>query len=102
MGRPAGGSSVTSRWICPVCGYPGLTEPPRSDNGGGSYDICWSCGFEFGVTDDDRGYTYGDWRARWIGRGMPWDSTNLRPPPEGWDPGRQLEILLRGESDSDK
>jgi hypothetical protein len=76
-------SAVTAeRYTCPVCGYPDLTEPPRSSDGG-SYEICWSCGFEFGVTDDDRGYSYEDWRQQWIDRGMPWESQVLRPPPPG-------------------
>ena len=43
---------------CPVCGYPGLDEPPRTEESGASYEICPSCGFEFGVTDEDRGISY--------------------------------------------
>jgi hypothetical protein len=77
-------------YICPVCGYPDLDDPPRSPGSGGSYEICPSCGFEFGVTDDDRGFTYTTWRARWIGLGMPWDSIGTAPPPDGWDPRAQL------------
>jgi hypothetical protein len=82
-------------YVCPVCGFPELQEPPRSARTrGGSYEICPSCGFEFGVTDDDRGFTYDQWRQRWIGRGMPWESAALRPAPEGWDPRSQLQRLL--------
>ena len=88
--------TAEERYTCPVCGYPDLTEPPRSDDGGGSYEICWSCGFEFGVTDDDLGYTYEVWRQGWIDRGMPWDSATLRPPPPGWDARLQLRQLLGG------
>jgi hypothetical protein len=61
---------MSARYVCPVCGYPDLTEPPRSPDGGGSYEICYSCGFEFGVTDDDLGFTYESWRSRWIERGI--------------------------------
>ncbi len=76
---------------CPVCGYLGLAEPPRSPtSGGGSYEICPSCGFEFGVTDDDRGYTYDDWRKEWIAQGAPWRSGGIESPPAGWDPQAQL------------
>ena len=75
---------------CPVCGYPALAEPPRSRSGGGSYEICPSCGFEFGVTDDDRGYSYVDWRRRWVDSGMPWASEGIEPPPADWDPSAQL------------
>lgn len=79
---------------CPVCGYVGLDEPPRSPNtGGGSYEICPSCGFQFGVTDDDRGISYDEWRDRWIARGMPWDSADIEAPPAGWNPSEQLSRL---------
>lgn len=84
---------MTERYTCPACGYPDLTEEPRTESGG-SYEICWSCGFEFGVTDDDLGYDYDAWRAQWIERGMPWDSAPLHPAPGGWDPRIQLERLL--------
>lgn len=60
--------------------------------GGGSYEICPCCRFEFGVTDDDRGFTYGLWRKRWIDEGKPWRST-VQPPPEGWDPDDQLATI---------
>lgn len=63
----------------------------------GSYEICWSGGFEFGVTDDDLGYTYDSWRQVWIDRGMPWDSEPRRPQPLGWDPARQLADLIGGD-----
>jgi len=84
---------------CPSCGFAGLEEPPRrSPSSGGSYEICPSCGFEFGVTDDDRGFTYESWRARWIARGMPWESADIEPPPHGWDPRAQLANLTGTES----
>lgn len=85
---------MTERYTCPVCGYNGLSEPPRSSSGGGSYEICRSCGFEFGVTDDDLAFSYEDWRERWIQRGMPWDSEGRHPRPRGWDPAAQLHRLL--------
>ena len=78
---------------CPACGYPLLDEPPRTASGGGSYEICSSCGFEYGVTDDDEGFTYEQWRERWIAKGMPWDSEGIHPPPDGWDPVAQLASL---------
>jgi len=83
---------MTERYTCPVCGFPHLFKEPRTQNGG-SYEICWSCGFEFGVTDDDLGYSYDAWRQLWIARGMPWDSARLRPEPEGWDPVQQLKSV---------
>jgi hypothetical protein len=76
-------------FVCPVCGYDGLDEDPRPVSGGGSFEICPSCGFQFGVTDDDRGLTYNDWRRQWIAGGMVWDKGRSKPP-DGWDPVRQL------------
>lgn len=74
---------------CPVCGFPELSEPPRTAEGGGSYEICPSCGFQFGVTDEDRGFTYARWRRQWIAGGMKWSSE--RPQPAGWSPRPPLK-----------
>jgi hypothetical protein len=76
-------------YTCPCCGYPGLHEPPRSTSGGGSYEICPSCGFQFGVSDDDAGFTYHSWREQWEKRDMPWSSRGIAPP-RGWNPEAQL------------
>lgn len=77
---------------CAVCGFAGLEESPRSSSGGGSFEICASCGFQFGVTDDDRGISYERWRAEWQQKGMPWDSRQSSPP-RGWDPVEQLRRI---------
>ena len=68
---------------CPVCQNPSLKEPPRSKSGGGSYEICPSCGFQFGVDDDDRGISHEKWRADWLKRGAPWSSSGIKAP-KGW------------------
>jgi len=73
---------------CPVCGYPDLLGEPRSKRSGGSYEICPSCGFQFGVTDDDKGISYEQWRETWREGGMKWSSQ--RPQPAKWDPAAQL------------
>jgi rubredoxin len=78
---------------CPVCGYPGLDEPPRLEERYPSYEICPSCGFEFGVTDDDRGFSYEQWRQEWVNDGMRWWSRARHQPP-GWDPRAQLGTVL--------
>ncbi len=87
-----------TEYTCPVCGWPHLSEAPWTVEGGGSYEICPSCGFEFGVTDDDRGYTYAAWRDRWICLGMPWDSTGIEEAPDGWDPLAQLKRMQGSKS----
>jgi hypothetical protein len=79
-------------FTCPVCGYDRLGEAPRSTVGGGSFEICPACSFQFGVSDDDRGFTHEAWRQRWIDEGMTWDKGRSRPPA-GWDPARLLATL---------
>ena len=87
---------MEAKFVCPVCGFDQLDDPPVDEDGDGLFEICPSCGFHFGVSDDDKGFTYESWRARWVSMGMPWDSEGIEPPPEGWDPKRQLEKLLGG------
>ena len=80
-------------YTCPVCGFPDLDDPPRTENSGGSYEICPSCGFQFGVSDDDLGITYEEWRKRSIALGRLWNSIGIEPPG-GWDPEEQLRKHL--------
>lgn len=82
----------TSANICPVCGYNQLAEPPRNKTGGASMEICACCGFQFGVTDDDKGTSYDDYRQQWITDGMKWSSTGKKAP-KGWNPQTQLASL---------
>jgi hypothetical protein len=74
---------------CPVCGWPHLHLPPRSESGGASFELCPCCGFEFGFDDDDEGLTYEAARARWVAAGMPWWSLS-RAVPDDWNPAQQL------------
>jgi len=91
-------AAPAERFTCPVCGFPALYEPPRSPKtDGGSYEICPSCGFQFGVSDDDGGYSYRAWREEWIQAGMPWRSVGQKPPPT-WNPVQQLEGLPHGDN----
>jgi hypothetical protein len=75
--------------ICPVCGFPGLKKPAYRMEILGSFEICPSCSFQFGFTDDDRGITHEQWRKQWIDGGMVWDKGSSRSP-EDWDPKKQL------------
>jgi hypothetical protein len=77
--------------LCPVCGYSNLAAAPRSQSGGGSYEICPSCGFQFGVSDDDAGFSYADWRVRWQQAGMKW--SGAAPVPKKWNAAAQLKHL---------
>lgn len=85
-----------SRFMCPVCGYPGLNYPPHSSSGSPSHEICPCCGFHFGYDDDDQGFTYEKWRHRWImEKKLAWWSR--RGPPPNWSPAKQLGRLARTE-----
>lgn len=62
---------------------------PAYERGTPSHDICSSCHFHFGKTDDDEGYTHEQWRKKWIKEGMVWDKGSSKSP-ENWDPKKQL------------
>ena len=83
-------------YVCPVCNYPNLHEVPRSEATGGSYEICPSCGFEFGVSDDDLGISDEQCRQEWIAAGMPWRSTGLARPSD-WNPAEQLNVIAKSQ-----
>ena len=86
---------------CPVCAYPKLTEPPRAKSGGGSYEICPSCGFEFGVSDDDLGHTHESWRKTWIAKGMKWSSRGTKQPA-GWASAAQIATIAEAPAKTAK
>jgi hypothetical protein len=86
---------VSEGYVCPICGFTGLDEPPYDSDHNGSYEICPCCGFEFGVTDGDEHFTIDEWRERWLLAEMPWWS-HSRLPEIDWDPATQLATLLGG------
>lgn len=94
--QPAPSMPPSPSHPCLVCGYPGLLEPARGVDGGGSYEICPSCGFQSGVTDDDEGISPVQWREVWKRGGMKWSSRG-QLPPRGWDPAGQLARRLQSE-----
>ncbi len=71
-------------YTCLVCAWSKLKEPPRSRVGGGSYEICPACGFQYGVDDDDRGITPEQWRHTWVQQGAHWSSAGIKAP-KGWE-----------------
>lgn len=68
-------------YICPVCGYEKLEDPPMN------FTICPCCGTEFDY--DDYRTSFALLRTRWITRGCRWFS-NAEPAPADWDANRQL------------
>lgn len=72
-------------FMCPVCGWPKLHEDPTFY----TYEICPSCGVEFGYDNPD---DYSAYRADWLTKGEWWAGTIDRCP-KGWDPEEQLKNL---------
>ncbi len=81
--------------VCPVCGYSDLTEPPCYNNdplNSPSHEICPSCGFQFGYSDLNSGFTFSEWRQKWITEGAPWCGKGTKTPKD-WNPVQQLENI---------
>lgn len=74
--------------LCPVCVFE-MEEPPRD------YNICPSCGTEFGVHDVNA--SIAQLRAAWIRNGPKWWS-ETDPQPIGWNPFAQLATLGRAST----
>jgi len=66
-------------FICPVCYFDHLHEPPRN------YNICPCCGTEFG--NDDDGVSWKTLRDEWLANGAHWF---FEQPPIYWNPYGQL------------
>ena len=73
-------------YSCPVCGFAGLEEPHRDKYGEPSFEICPSCGTEFGYHDAKR--SHDELREEWVRNGARWHGHHGAPP--GWDPIKQL------------
>jgi hypothetical protein len=72
-------------YTCPVCGYDSLELPPIN------FEICPSCGTEFGLDDIENSLI--DLTLRWIRNGMHWWS-NAAEPPRNWRPEEQVAKVL--------
>jgi len=72
---------------CPVCGFAQLAEPAYDNAGCASFELCPSCGTEFGY--DDVTKSHAELRALWLAAGTPWSSRATAPPPN-WDAMEQL------------
>jgi hypothetical protein len=72
--------------LCTVCGYE-MEEGPRD------YNICPSCGTEFGLHDVNS--TVDNLRAVWFATGPRWHSSVV-PQPTNWNPFVQVAIVMQG------
>jgi len=73
---------------CPVCGFAELAEPPYDSAGCASFEICPSCGTEFGY--DDAKTSHEELRTRWLSAGGHWSSQTMAAPP-AWNAKEQLK-----------
>jgi len=71
------------KYVCPICGY--LLDFPPED-----FNICPSCGVEFGY--ENTGRTYLELRQEWLNTGARWASKVI-PKPKKWDAMEQLQNL---------
>ena len=74
---------------CRVCGLK-QNEPPWTENGGATWNICSACGSEFGL-DDCYLFVVRQVRKEWIDNGSRW----FRPEekPENWSLEEQLKNI---------
>lgn len=78
-------------FVCLICGYNQLTEPPYDADGNPSYEICPCCGFEFGFDDKSEGIFYTEYRKDWIKNGAVCFNKKLKPL--NWDVKQQLRNI---------
>ncbi len=74
--------------LCTVCGYE-MEEGPRA------FNICPSCGTEFGLHDLNSSVE--ELRELWVASGPRWHSTVL-PRPQHWEPITQLTVLFLNQA----
>lgn len=70
--------------LCSVCGYE-MEEGPRD------YNICPSCGTEFGIHDLNSSIE--NLRGAWLSSGPRWYS-RVVPEPQRWNPIQQLSNVF--------
>lgn len=80
------------KFTCIVCGFNELEEPPYEE-GDPSFEVCPCCGFQYGFDDLDQGYTFAEYREKWISEGAEWFSRS-RKPKLGWSVEEQLKRIL--------
>ena len=101
--RARGSQDVSRMWVvgtvrAPICKLAGTPCAERSKSavqrsfGGASYEVCSSCGFEFGFDDHPgagEGVSFDEYRKHWVATGCVWWFTQ-HPPPPSWDGREQL------------
>lgn len=80
-------------YICPICGYDKLEEPPYDEFGEPSYEICPCCGIEFGFDLENDHITQDEYRKKWINNGGEWFDPQEKP--QEWDIRQQLKNVKK-------
>jgi hypothetical protein len=75
---------VSVKNMCPVCGFD-MDDPPRD------YNICPSCGTEFGLHDANAAIS--ELRSAWLSSGPRWWSAT-DPQPLDWKPLEQVKRVM--------
>lgn len=57
---------------CKICGFEGLEYPQYLENGEPNFCVCPCCGFESGYDDLDQGFTFAEYRKKWLDRSGEW------------------------------
>jgi len=78
------------KYICPVCGFNGIDEPPYDEDLMASYKNCPCCGVEFGYDDFKLdNVTFVVAREKWLKSGAQWAQKNEKP--SDWNLEEQLK-----------
>lgn len=80
------------KYVCPVCGYSELDEPPYDEQNNPSYEVCSCCRFEFGFDDAEKGASFENYRKKWISEGARWFLESKKPAD--WDLKEQLKNII--------
>lgn len=81
------------KYICHVCGFPELEDPPWGLQGNSSsHNICSCCGLQFGYHDCQL-TAYEQNKKNWIDSGASWFDIELKPL--NWNLDEQLNNINR-------
>lgn len=81
------------KYLCPSCGYKFPLSLYAEDGQFDSVDeICSACGYQYGYTDINSGYSFQEWRHQWIAQGMKFKHQIENQDPR-WNPIAQLQTI---------
>ena len=79
------------KYICPICGYDGLEEPPYDEIGEASLEICPCCSFKYGFDDNNLWETFESFREKWFANNLDFADKNKKQ--KNWNVIKQLNNL---------